>query len=289
MRRNPQQKSQSQKASDFLQAEALREACKQLLSQCVSELLTMDTEQLQELVARGQQAKNPNGSGEASLSPQKTRVRQGTPEIAPKTRENIIASALSVFLDEGYGANLDFVAERAGVTKRTIYSHFSSKEKLFRAALDLLERQNSQKAIHHTSGDIFEELLNYARTYLEVVLDEKNIKGYRIVTVPIKDVPDAGIVGYETLKMFTNHLAKYFEMAINAGTIMNIDATLLAEQFLSTIVGQARSRALMGMKRLSKAKEEAYLKQAVGVFLRGILCEPTAWDVICTKLRNKRS
>src|SRR5690606_38331108 len=137
------------------------------------EILVMDATQLQALIERGsRQTGAVSDSDTTSL--QKSLPKQATPEFAPKTHENIVASALAVFLDEGYGASLDLIAERAGVTKRTIYSHFSSKEQLFRAALDLLEQQNTQKAIHHTSGDIFEELFNYARTYLDVVLDDKN-------------------------------------------------------------------------------------------------------------------
>lgn len=47
-------------------------------------------------------------------------------------REAILAAASRVFLREGYHrANLDVIAEDAGVSKQTIYNHFKDKEELF--------------------------------------------------------------------------------------------------------------------------------------------------------------
>lgn len=47
------------------------------------------------------------------------------------TRERILASAHTLFYRRGIGAvSLDAIAEQAGVTKRTIYYHFDSKDDL---------------------------------------------------------------------------------------------------------------------------------------------------------------
>ncbi|WP_206680519.1 TetR/AcrR family transcriptional regulator [Neoaquamicrobium sediminum] len=49
-----------------------------------------------------------------------------------RSREKIIAAAEEVFLHNGFlGANMDTVAEHAGVSKQTVYAHFHSKEALF--------------------------------------------------------------------------------------------------------------------------------------------------------------
>lgn len=51
-------------------------------------------------------------------------------------REKIVAAALDTFLEYGYqGTSMNRVAERAGVIKQTIYSHFSDKEGLFTAII----------------------------------------------------------------------------------------------------------------------------------------------------------
>ena len=51
------------------------------------------------------------------------------------SRAAILASARQLFIDEGYEINLEEVAAHAGVTKRTLYYHFKSKDDLVAAYL----------------------------------------------------------------------------------------------------------------------------------------------------------
>ena len=52
-------------------------------------------------------------------------------------REAILDAAKLVFFEEGYGgASMDRIAEQAGVTKRTVYAHFASKQVLFAAVVE---------------------------------------------------------------------------------------------------------------------------------------------------------
>jgi len=54
----------------------------------------------------------------------------------PTTRETIIQAADDLFYGEGIrAASMDAIAERAGVTKRTLYYHFRSKDDLIAAYL----------------------------------------------------------------------------------------------------------------------------------------------------------
>ena len=62
-----------------------------------------------------------------------------------KKRAVIINGAEDVFLSMGYElASMDKIAAKAGVSKRTVYNHFASKENLFEVIVDnlLAERQN---------------------------------------------------------------------------------------------------------------------------------------------------
>ncbi|WP_285539559.1 TetR/AcrR family transcriptional regulator [Brucella sp. NBRC 12950] len=55
----------------------------------------------------------------------------------PPTRDRIINAAAKLFSMDGVRAvSLDAVAEKAGVTKRTLYYHFESKDDLIAAYLD---------------------------------------------------------------------------------------------------------------------------------------------------------
>ncbi|MDH7795124.1 MULTISPECIES: TetR/AcrR family transcriptional regulator [unclassified Beijerinckia] len=59
------------------------------------------------------------------------------------TRGKIIAAAEKLFYAEGIGrVSVDAVAEKAGVTKRTLYYHFTSKDELIEAYLTARDQPN---------------------------------------------------------------------------------------------------------------------------------------------------
>jgi AcrR family transcriptional regulator len=62
------------------------------------------------------------------------------------TRDRIVAAASDLFYGEGIRAvSVDAVAERAGVTKRTLYYHFASKDDLIAAYLQQREQPNLER------------------------------------------------------------------------------------------------------------------------------------------------
>jgi len=71
-----------------------------------------------------------------AVSASATVVRRPRPS-ADQTRARILASALDVFSELGFdGASTRQIARRAGVTQPLLNYHFSSKEELWRAAVD---------------------------------------------------------------------------------------------------------------------------------------------------------
>lgn len=59
------------------------------------------------------------------------------PPDAGQTRDRIVAAAARLFYAEGIRAvSVDAVAEKAGITKKTLYYHFASKDELIAAYLE---------------------------------------------------------------------------------------------------------------------------------------------------------
>lgn len=77
---------------------------------------------------------------------------------APSTRDKIIAAAMKLYYGEGVrGVSMDAVAEKAGVTKRTLYYHFRSKDDLVAAYLAARDQPNLalfKRWFDETSGDL---------------------------------------------------------------------------------------------------------------------------------------
>ncbi|MBM2715175.1 TetR/AcrR family transcriptional regulator [Mesorhizobium caraganae] len=65
------------------------------------------------------------------------------PEAESSTRKRIVDAATKLFYAEGIGrVSVDAIAEKAGLTKRTLYYHFKSKDDLIAAYLDGRDQPN---------------------------------------------------------------------------------------------------------------------------------------------------
>jgi len=78
------------------------------------------------------------------------------------TKERIVAAGSKLFYAEGIGrVSMDTVAEKAGVTKRTLYYHFRSKDDLVAAYLDGRDQPNLllfQRWFEATQGGLAEKV-----------------------------------------------------------------------------------------------------------------------------------
>ncbi len=78
------------------------------------------------------------------------------------TKERIVAAGSKLFYAEGIGrVSMDAVAEKAGVTKRTLYYHFRSKDDLVAAYLDSRDQPNLllfQRWFDATQGGLAEKV-----------------------------------------------------------------------------------------------------------------------------------
>jgi AcrR family transcriptional regulator len=117
------------------------------------------------------------------------------------TRERIVQAAGKLFYGEGIRAvSVDAVAEKAGVTKRTLYYHFRSKDDLIAAYLEIRDQPNLalfKRWFAETEGDvaqkvegIFRNLARSARHpnwkgcgFLRTSVELVNLPGHPAMTV----------------------------------------------------------------------------------------------------------
>ena len=90
----------------------------------------------------------------------------------------LIQAALDVFVERGYaGARLDDIAQRAGVTKGTVYLYFTDKQELFEAVVretlgSMLTRgQAIASGFEGSASDLLREVL--ARWWRDIVQNDK--------------------------------------------------------------------------------------------------------------------
>jgi AcrR family transcriptional regulator len=81
------------------------------------------------------------------MSPRKYQLGKRAAAVA-ETRARIVAAARTLFAEDGFhGAAVDAVAQRADVSRATVYYQFGSKLGLVQAVLDDIERSGRQEQV----------------------------------------------------------------------------------------------------------------------------------------------
>lgn len=105
-------------------------------------------------------------------------------KLTDKKRQNIIEAAISEFRENGFlVAKTTQIAKRAGVSSRTLYNHFETKEALFDAITEILIARNSamDPVSYDASRDLSEQLTEALRRYVVVITDPEAIGLNRMV------------------------------------------------------------------------------------------------------------
>ena len=118
--------------------------------------------------------------------------------VQDRTRAAIVEAAIRVLADEGISAKLDTVAVAAGVSRATLYRHFSSREELLGALVDAAYKEAVERLRDANLDDVaFTE-------GLDRVARAAALTGKRIV-----------VLANETLVVKPHHLDVEFEETMN--------------------------------------------------------------------------
>ena len=165
---------------------------------------------------------------------------------APKWRRcpedrpaQIIKAALQVFGECGLAnARLQDIAERAGVSKGTIYLYFPNKEELFR---DMV-RQTAVAAIEKaeqalTHGTPTAQLLGFMRGYWTFVRSPVFSTIYRLVLGELHQFPDlAKFYASEVVARGQKLLGGIIRRGTDAGEFREIDPMIAARMLVALVV-----------------------------------------------------
>jgi AcrR family transcriptional regulator len=200
-------------------------------------------------------------------TPADTSRRPGRPR-SERARKAILQAAADLLLDEGTArVSMDAVAERAGVSKATIYRWWPSKERL---ALDaLLESAGTSRAPRHT-GSLRGDLLALIRPWVrEIRRRPFGPVTAALVTAAQSDPAFAEDYRRHFVEQRRAPMRAAFERAIERG---EAHADLDVEVALDVIYGPIYHRLLHGHAPLT----ERFAVGVVDLALAGILSTPPA-------------
>ena len=188
---------------------------------------------------------------------------------AAESRRAILQAADKLFLRDGYKVSIDAISAEAGVARRTLYLQFGSKEALFRAVVDDTSSRAIApllKVLDDEGAPVSEVLTRFADTLVGLVFAPHSVAFLRLCIAESR-FPDLGARHYETgMNRIIPALARYLAAKIEQGSIARDDPSLMAEQFLASVLGYRQYRALLAVPN-PPIEAQAYVARAVAMFL----------------------
>lgn len=166
--------------------------------------------------------------------------------------EQILAGAMAVFLSSGYaGTSMDRVAAQAGVSKHTIYSHFTDKEGLFNALIErlVLRRFHIEFGCELPLDAPPEQVLRrLALILLKLREDPEYIAFFRLLVAESGRFPELAQLYYQKVIQEGNRvLSTYFQ----AQPTLDLDQTTVRSHiFLGSLVCHILGQEVLHGKHL---------------------------------------
>ncbi len=194
-------------------------------------------------------------------------------------REHILWTAKDVFLELGFErASMDVVASRAATSKRSLYAHFESKEKLFLAVIELVRGLflNRLGRPADYPGQPAEALVMFCGRYLETLLHEGSVQMFRLSVAETARFPSGAAQYFDVIFTEVQARVSAYLSAMFASSPALSD--VIAKKLLGQVLYPRLPRALFGVDQLAKTLDEilspdfdlGQIREAVADSMRGL-------------------
>jgi TetR/AcrR family transcriptional repressor of mexJK operon len=192
-------------------------------------------------------------------------------------RAAILEAAKRLFTETGFeGTSMDAVAQEAGVSKLTVYSHFGGKDSLFREAIRQRCRNLVPDHVYQAPEgmDVRQALLNIAKHHARLTTSAETVGIWRAITSDCRaGSPRMGRLLWEEGPARTHKLMEGFlQQQVEAGFLEVDDVAQAAAQFLALVKGDLHFRRMFGCvaKDCTQFEHEVIrnAEAAVEMFLR---------------------
>jgi TetR/AcrR family transcriptional repressor of mexJK operon len=192
-------------------------------------------------------------------------------------RDKIVRSAAKLFLEKGYeSVSINDIIDVVGGSKGTIYSNFSSKEKLFEAVVEQLCSDVTLRIDTRPVGSVEEQLTRIANSFVSRVVSPEILRFHRLMTSIGRTFPTAGRLFYDTgPRKAYQIISDWIALQQREGNIRgDEDPHRLAVLFHDMLIGEQH---LSWLTSASSEKDRAKridqkVRLSVKIFLRG--CAP---------------
>ena len=188
-------------------------------------------------------------------------------------RQSILDAAKHLFLSKGFAStSMDAVANLAGVSKLTVYSHFTDKETLFSSAI--MSKCTEQLPVlffELPAGKPIETvLLNIARGFQVLINSEESLNLHRLMVALGSQDPKLSQIFLEAGPERVVHEMEGLLRKMDQSGALQIDNPhYAAEHFFCMLKGAPNFRLLFaGGEPPGPEDSEAHVQEVVAVFMR---------------------
>jgi AcrR family transcriptional regulator len=165
-------------------------------------------------------------------------------------REHILWAAKDVFLEMGFErASMDVVAARAETSKRSLYAHFESKDKLFLAVVNLARELylDRLKTPADYSADSTEAVVLFCGRFLQLLLRKPALRTCRLGIAEAERLPEASAQYYDAI--FNTSHERLAAFLIERCRLTPPTSDDVARELLGRTVYPRLFRALLGVEK----------------------------------------
>lgn len=202
----------------------------------------------------------------------KPQCAPGRPKDLEK-RAAILQAGKRLFPSHGFeGTSMDAIAAEAGVSKLTVYSHFTDKETLFKEVI----RAKCEEQVPPTlfladlKGPIGRQLLIIARAFFRLITSSESVALHRMMTAQNPPSTKLAQLFWEAGPCRLQDAFEGFLRAeIDGGQLEIPDPRRATSQFFCLLKGELHARMTFGCcESYTERDVEAHLEATVDMFLR---------------------
>jgi TetR/AcrR family transcriptional regulator of autoinduction and epiphytic fitness len=191
--------------------------------------------------------------------------------LTDRKRQAILQAAIDEFRGNGFEAtSMDRIAATAGVSKRTVYNHFPSKDALFAEILVQLWEKSTAliDLAYRTDRPLREQLLELLRQKLRMLDDANFVDLARVAIAETIHSPERAQSMVARMGSKEEGVTIWIRAALADGKLKPLDPAFAAQQ----IQGLVKSFAFwpqitLGAPTLSEEMQEQVAAAAVDMFL----------------------
>lgn len=200
-------------------------------------------------------------------------------KLTDRKRQQIISAAVKEFRNNGFlGTSMDAVAQRAEVSKRTVYNHFSSKDALFLGIVEYMFGLMSETApqAYSPTEDIKTQLCRIAQQKVELFSSEEFLDLSRVTIPEAIHCPEKLQQAMCQMAQIESRMEKWFADAIEDGKLKFKTPCEACQQFMGLLKMEAFwPRLLKDAGSPNEEQKQGMITKVVGMFLCyfGVDCE----------------